>query len=363
MLALTLVFCLFVSADNVQAQTFEDVSARAAAARDANDLPAAISLYAQAVQLNPKWEEGWWYLGTLFYDADQYQQGQEALQRLTQLNPNLPLAWATLGLCEFETGVYLQSLSDIQRAISLGADKEARFGDVLLYHQALLLTREGDFDKALQAWSGLLKRDKISAAMVPDVGLAALRTPLLPKDIPAPQKELFFLAGKAQLYGMGGDLKTAGQTLDQLVQHFPAAANVHYLYGSLLIESDPDLAILEFKRELDVAPANAQAGGMLAWILFRRGDYAAALPYALKAVESDPKSPLTQVVAGRVLVETGSVEKGIEHLETAEKLEPSNLEAHLALVTAYSRIGRTEDARRERHTSLAMRKDPQVAQR
>src|SRR5260221_14167941 len=47
--------------------TFDDLVARATEARSHNDIPAAIALYGQAVQLKPDWPEGWWYLGMLKY--------------------------------------------------------------------------------------------------------------------------------------------------------------------------------------------------------------------------------------------------------------------------------------------------------
>src|SRR5947207_14950201 len=42
---------------------FSDLVSKAAAARIENDLPRAIQLYSQAVQMNPNWTDGWWYLG------------------------------------------------------------------------------------------------------------------------------------------------------------------------------------------------------------------------------------------------------------------------------------------------------------
>ena len=55
------------------APQFSDVAGRADAARDQGNLPQAISLYSQAVQLKPEWAEGWFYLGMLEYSADSYQ--------------------------------------------------------------------------------------------------------------------------------------------------------------------------------------------------------------------------------------------------------------------------------------------------
>jgi Flp pilus assembly protein TadD len=87
-----------------------------------------------------------------------------------------------------------------------------------------------------------------------------------------------------------------------------------------------------------------------------QGDYAAALPSAQKSVEEDPALPLAQLVLGRDLLETGDVNGGLTHLETALPMQPENLEVHLALVKAYSELGRKDDARRERLQCLALAK-------
>src|ERR1700720_3046774 len=51
---------------------FDAVAAAATSAREQNDPSRAIDLYRQAVQLNPKWPDGWWFLGLLEYGLDSY---------------------------------------------------------------------------------------------------------------------------------------------------------------------------------------------------------------------------------------------------------------------------------------------------
>src|SRR4051794_5496334 len=64
---------------SVAAATFEDLAAQATAARAANHLPEAVKLYRQALEANSTWDEGWWYVGTILYDADDYKGCREAL--------------------------------------------------------------------------------------------------------------------------------------------------------------------------------------------------------------------------------------------------------------------------------------------
>ena len=54
------------------AATFDQLSAKADAARDANQLDQAIPIYRKALALRPAWKEGWWSLGTILYDQNSY---------------------------------------------------------------------------------------------------------------------------------------------------------------------------------------------------------------------------------------------------------------------------------------------------
>jgi Flp pilus assembly protein TadD len=53
-------------------------------------------------------------------------------------------------------------------------------------------------------------------------------------------------------------------------------------------------------------------------------------------------------------MDTEDLAGGIEHLEQALRLEPDNLEVHIALAKAYSKSGRKDDARRERMLCLQL---------
>jgi tetratricopeptide (TPR) repeat protein len=347
--------------------SFAELASAASAAREANDIPRAIGLYGQALQLDSKWQDGWWFLGVLEYGADQYAAGRDALTHYLDLAPKAAPAFALRGLCEFETGEYAQSLADIQRALSLGAANAPRNEQILRYHEALLLTRSQRFEEALRAY-GVFARDGVtSPELLLAMGLAGLRTPLFPKELAANQQDLYLAAGNAAFQFMAGDAKKAQAAFEDLFERFPTTPNAHYLYGYLLFATDPDQALPEFKRELEITPSNGAAEVMLAWDSLMRGKFAEALPYAQKAATEEPEATVPQLVLGRSLLETGDVKGGMEHLEKALQLDPENLETHLALAKAYSKSGRKEDARRERLRCLEIAKaqdtqNTQVAQ-
>jgi len=78
-------------------------------ARLAERFDDAISLYGQALKVKPKWAEGWWYIGAIFYQRDIYPQARDAFQNLVALEPERGPAWAMFGLCLFQTADYEQA--------------------------------------------------------------------------------------------------------------------------------------------------------------------------------------------------------------------------------------------------------------
>lgn len=352
--ALSVLAFLPGAAGQISADSQNDLVEQASAARMQNDVPRAIELYTQAVSRNPQWPDGWWFLGSLQYGTGAYIAARDALSHYIEMIPNAGPAFALRGLCEFETGEYPEALADIHRGIALGAANQPRNEQILRYHEALLMTRQGDYAAALKAYSFFAKSGVTNPELLTAIGLAGLRMPLIPKAVPAEQGDLVSAAGDAAYRYLAGDEKSAAQAFQALFQHFPTAPNTHFLYGYLLFATNPDAAADQFQEELKIAPSNADADVMSAWALLLKNAPAESLPYAQKAVEQKPMLPSAQLVLGRSLLETGEVKGGMEHLEKALQLEPDNLETHLALAKAYSKSGRKEDARRERLLCLQL---------
>ena len=357
-LACLLLLLAFFPFDGLAAQnsssSFEQVAAEADAARDANEIPRAIELYTQALQLNAKWEDGWWSLGTLQYGSGAYEAAIDALSHLLALHPDAGQALALRGLCEFETGDYTHSLADIGKGLAFGAADDAHHEQILRYHEAMLLTRLGRFPEALRVYSAFAEHRLSSPELFAAIGLAALRMPLLPKDASADQQALLTSAGDATYKFMEGDQRAAQQAFNNLFERFPTARNAHYHYGTLLLAFGPEAAAPQFKKELEIAPNNTDALISFAWSLLMQSRPDEALPYARRIAQELPERAVSQLVFGRASLDTGNVAAGIEHLQRGIKLEPDNLELHIALAKAYSKSGRDEEARRERALCLQM---------
>jgi tetratricopeptide (TPR) repeat protein len=353
-----LLLCIIGSLGTAFAQNppsdFDEVSSQATAAREQNDIPRAVELYRQAVQLNPQWSDGWWFLGLLQYGQGLYPTAAEALSHYLELAPDAAPALALRGLCEFNTGDYAPALADIAKGISLGAANDARNEQILRYHESLLLTVLGKFQTALDSYSYFAKNNIASPELMLAIGLAGLQMPLLPDNVKADQKELVANAGKAAFEYMSGDEAGAKQAFESLFQQFPTTPGLHYLYGHLLFATDPDAGLAEFRRELEVSPKNPSALTMTAWTLLMQRHPAEALPYARRAAEQIPQSPAAQLILGRALTATGDLTGGIERLQQALGMDPNDLEIHIALAEAYSESGHKQDAYRERMLCLQL---------
>ena len=73
---------------------FAAIVKQAAAAREANDLDKAVTLYTRALALKPDWTEGWWGLGTACYDLDRYAEANDAFRRVWRRT----IGWRHLGV-------------------------------------------------------------------------------------------------------------------------------------------------------------------------------------------------------------------------------------------------------------------------
>jgi tetratricopeptide (TPR) repeat protein len=354
MRALTVAAVLWtIAAVGGKAATFDQLAAEAAAARRGNHIPEAIELYRQAVQLRASWAEGWWFLGTLSYATYRYAGGEAAFDEFVKLDDKRALAWSLLGLCEFETGKYDQALDHLRQGLA-GKDLAPEVEAGARFHYGLLLSRAGLFDPGRRELERYARGGAHEPMLMAGLGLNALHDPRLPKEVPAERLDAVMKAGSATRFWILGETDKAEAGFQELRREYPTASGVHYLYGTYLSYTRPEEAMTELRRELELNPASADAGAMLALLLVRANDLSGALPYAKKAAAERPSDALAEYAYGEVLMRTGDLRPAIARLEAAERLDPGALEYHMALASAYSRAGRHADARQERRVSMDM---------
>lgn len=332
----------------VTPSSFEQLASRAAEARQAEKLDDAIRLYQQAVKQKPNWLEGWWSLGTIYYQLDRYAEGRDAFKRLVLLEPKGGVGWAFLGLCEYQLKEYPNALSHLLRGRELGLGGNDEIAAVAFYHTGILLNRTAQFELAYAVLSQAAKLQGESPALFEAFGLALLRLSFLPTETPPSKREVVLKTGRAGFYMAAEQRTRAAQEFSQLLAAFPNEINVNYAHGIFLMRDSPDEALLAFKKELQLSPQHVFARLQMAFEYIKRNEPANGLVYAEEAVKMAPELFAAHNALGRILLETGQTERAIKELEIGARQAPDSPEMYFALARAYSKAGRKTEADRAR---------------
>jgi tetratricopeptide (TPR) repeat protein len=328
---------------------FDRLVKLATEARLAERWEEAIGLYAKAVKLKPDYVEGHWYQGTAYYSLDNHTKCREIFRKVVTMAPTNGAAFAFLGLCEFGLKDYDRSLQHLLQSRILGVGDTGELGGVARYHAALLMTRMEQYEQALETLGEFANEGNDNPRVIEAMGIATLRMAMLPVEVPPDRREMVLMAGRAS-YMMATRNTAAAETAFQaLASRYPETPNVHYAYGVFLLQEQPEKAIREFQRELELQPNHAATLMQLAYEYLKQGDPQAALPWAQQAVAAAPNAFPPRKSLGQALLETGDVEGAIRELEVGIKLAPESPSLYFTIARAYQRAGRTEDAERARN--------------
>src|SRR5882724_135543 len=221
------------AAEKNQPATFKTLAESATAARGAGKADDAINAYQQALALRADWEEGWWYLGTLQYDADQLKEAVPAFQKVVELDPAQNQAWSFLGLCEFGAGEYPNAMEHLQKGQGGRSSDDPELSRVAQYHLALLLNRNGEFVKT---WEILAKSfaEQASSQIKVALGLALLHIPLVPQEMDPSEDALIGAAGETAAILVQGDQDKTLASFRNLLRDYSEVPYLHYAYGGAL---------------------------------------------------------------------------------------------------------------------------------
>jgi len=322
-------------------------------AREAGRLEEAAEVYERALIERPSWTEGRRRLGAILYALERWEEAREAFGGVVEEEPEDAAAWVFRGLCELELRDYDLASRDLQRAREIGI-ANGKLDSVARDHLARLLTRSGRFDDAVGALTSLAREGYESPDMIVAMGLALLRLPQLPSELPAGDREMVVMGGRALHQWARSRRSAARLSFEELILRFPEKPNLHYAFGVFQLLTDPDAALEEFRRELRISPDHVPAMLQIALESLLRGEPETALPLAQKAVELEPMQPTARNALGRALLKLGEFDAAIEQLERGAELAPGDRATRFALVRAYQRAGRDEDAAREREAFEAL---------
>jgi tetratricopeptide (TPR) repeat protein len=326
---------------------FQTLSRQAEEARDAQRFDDAVALYKKALKANPSWADGWWNLGSITYDKDDYAECAPSFLNLASLKPDSAPAWTMSGLCEYRLRDYPAALESLSHAELLGFEETHELSRAARLHLALVLTKMGYFEKAIVTLTSLTRFDRKAPDISVAAGIAGLREPWLPSEVPDARRPLVLKLGDAMTAAMEQDVKEALAKFEVVVKEYPNEPNVHFRFGGFLAVQYPDRGLEEIKTAIQLDPSHVPALVGLTVIYLKSAELPLALECAKRALSAGPADFSTHLVYGKVLLAMDEIPKAVPELERAVSLSPETAEAHYTLASAYSRIGRKQDAQRE----------------
>lgn len=330
-------------------QSFKQLSEQAAKASEENRLDDAAVLYRKALALQPHWAEGWWALGTLQYDKNQYAPAAHAFEKLVALRPANGSAHAMLGLCQIELEQDADALKHLSSAEQLGVLEDAQLRRVVLYQLGSVQLRSRRFTDAKTSFGQLVRDGVRSDELTTGMGMAALG--ILPANLPdknTPGRDVVVRVGLAESLAARKDFTGAKQIYSLLATEYPSYPNLHYAFGRLhLAAHEPDDAVAEYQKELQNDAKHL--GALLDIAAARyRVDTPDGVKYAEQAVKVSPQLPFAHYLLGLLYLDADRAADALSELEIARKAFAKQPQFYFALGNAYAKLGRKEDAARMR---------------
>ncbi len=223
----------------VYSQGFEELAAQAQAARDSQRSPDALAAYHRAVELKPDWREGWWYIGALSYELGRYAEARSAFSRFAGLEPRAAAARAMIGLCDFETGQWEQAVENLSHALQMGLAAQPELYVSARLHLALVLNRGGRFEESFFHLFDLAYLRPRDQSIADALGLAVLRMPFLPREVPAEKAAM--VRGAGQVFALLADFRVeeARRAYQELISRHPEVREIASADPETVISGGP----------------------------------------------------------------------------------------------------------------------------
>ena len=262
-----------------------DLVARGAAELKAGRTEEAERHLAEALRLDPKSVDAYYYLGVLQFLADRLPEALKNLSRAVDLAPARARSWKALGAVHAALGDFKLAEAPFRRACELDPREEAA-----CYYLGRNLYAQNRFEPALEAFRKALAYDAPKNHWMPHRGLGLA------------------------LEALGRDAEAEAH-LREAIRLGP---------GRWHAEDDPRVDYGVF--------------------LFRQGRTREALAPLEAALKDFADSARHRFELGRVLAQLDQLEAAVTHLERAVAVDPRHWAAHLLLGKTYLRLGKVEQA-------------------
>jgi tetratricopeptide (TPR) repeat protein len=243
-----------------------------------------------ALRLAPRSTEALAQLASLWLARNQEAKAVARVQQYLATYPEDALGHLILGGTQFSGKEYDAAQSEFERAIEMNPSLTQAHLQLARVHQA-----KGQTQAAIAQYETALSAQPRSANLLTVI---------------------------ASLYEATGNLDAARKYYEQALAIDPSSAvpanNLAFLYVKQ--DGNLDLALGLAQKAKQLLPETNPITDTLGWVLYKKGDYASALPLLQECVEKKPNSAVYRYHLGMVLAAVGQKEKAKDQLESALRL-------------------------------------------
>jgi tetratricopeptide (TPR) repeat protein len=331
----------------INPETFNKLRQEADQAREKGDLAEAVRLYNQLVKMRPGWAEGWWYLGSIHYDSDQYAAAASASEKCVAHDAQNPQAWGLLGLCEYRLARNANALEHLTKSRQLGLDRIPEISRVVRLNQAMLLNRSRQYEAAHAVLKTFAVEHQEANSVLDAMGMAILRNSGSVEKLSPEDRLMIREFGQAVFLEGEQKMEEAGQLYGQLEAKYPGKPNVAYACGmNRLLRNRYEEAEKYFKIELERDPRHVAVLLQLTFCSISTSQWEEGYRYAKMATDLAPANGLRYYFLGRIHLRRNEFAQAAAMLEKAARLEPETPNIQYSLSQAYSRMNRPQAAAR-----------------
>jgi tetratricopeptide (TPR) repeat protein len=304
--------------------------------------------YEQLRQQQPAVAEVHARLGLVYFQQGKFAAAVPALRRALELKPSLPNLDALLAMSLSELGQHTEALPALVRVFQHSKDPVLkRMAGLHLQRTYTALGKDSDAVGVALALTAAYPDD-------PEVlyhggrlfaNFAYLQTMRLARVAP----------GSVWLHQAAGEANESQGLYDAAIREYrqvlalaPTRPGMHFRIGRALLSGGKDgtnagsaepAAAVEFERELEIDPTNANAAYELGELRRKRGEFDKSIALFQLALGSDPDFKEALVGLGRALISAGQPAAAVPHLQKAAQLDPENAVAFFQLSQAFRALG------------------------
>jgi tetratricopeptide (TPR) repeat protein len=259
----------------------------------------AQEMFTKAARKDPKVIDAMITTGQRRYENEEYDKAMEIFEFLLGLVPSKdPDVYYNIGLTYRKMKQNDKAIEAFERAVA----KRPNFTDALQHLAELYYYKKGDRELGL-AYSDAAGDKSYSYEPQKALGdlcfrygsynWARIKYRTAARLAPSPELKLLMNVMAAVSTARKGELGKAQEEINNLAQQNPDAAAIHYGRGEIaMAQNDPQTAIAEFKKALELDPSLSYAAAALGDLYIKGGQNEEALKLWNSFLEKNPKDRL-----------------------------------------------------------------------